>query len=129
MKEYSKEEAENLNFNCDVIDFYDMVVDDHGQQYARIVEATLKELGEMELGTSCGICDPQNTCFVALAKKFPKIKVRASIDLKEKITGSIEAYLTNTNQGYAIEKEAENAGGSLRYEESNSPGWAYFETE
>jgi hypothetical protein len=129
VKEYTVEKAENSNFNPDVIDFYNLVVDEQGQQYAKIVEATLKDLGDMGLGTSCGNCNPQNTCFVNLAKKFPRIKVRAAIDLKNKITGSIELYLTDIKLGYAIEKETDSAGGSLRYEHIESPGWAHFETE
>jgi len=129
VKEYTVEEAENSNFNPDVIDFYNFVVDQQGQQYAKIVEATLKDLGDMGLGTSCGACNPQNTCFVNLAKKFPRVKVRAAIDMKDKITGSIELYLTNIKLGYVIQKETDGAGGSLRYERIESPGWAYFETE
>ena len=121
----SMEYAEKHNFEFDILDAVDNVSD----MNPIIVETTIQELANRNIGSSCG--SEGNSCFKEIAKEFPNTKIRTCVwqEGDNFLTSSCEMYIDNEKMGERIQELADIGGGSLRFDWSEKAGWNYFETE
>lgn len=125
----SIEFAVEHEFNGDIIDTYNCLIDD-GNKTAQIIETTIEYLAKENAGTWCGVMG--NLCFKEIAKKYPKNKIRTCFfidaDNNRTCCSSCEIWINNKKEGYDIEKLADRGEGILRFD-GEGKGWNYFETE
>jgi hypothetical protein len=152
MREVTREEAEAKcpsEFNDDSLECYDNAYD-YCLDNPRLIEATARELAEMNVGTQCGNCDGTNKPFEAIAKMFPDVLVHTCIASEKEartqgitdralrvrrlLASSCSILVESPEVAVCIGALAYHGGGSLREdfcEEDfdGGPAWIYFETE
>ncbi len=148
MREVTREEAGskvgsgyNGEFNDDILAFYDdckIVEKEKFTDQVRIVEATAKELGDLNIGTACGGGDGHNKPFRAIAKMWPDLMIHACLghykDGERIFTSSCQILVASEEHAVCVSALASLGGGSLREDFcegdfDNGPKWTYFETE
>ena len=129
IKEVTYQYAKDNGFNRDILDAYNGAKDEGTE--AKIIEATIQDLADANIGTCCGIVG--NSCFREIIKKYPnwgKVELRAILYVKDNDIGWPDIKIVSKGQGYAIQRLADKGGGSLRFEDAgDTNGWWYFETE
>jgi len=93
------------------------------------VEATIRELSDLRCGTCCGRSG--NTCFVALAEKFGRRRIRGLYDESRKKIWGMPLIKCGERAAKEISEMAGKADGSLRAEGKSSRvnGFYVFEIE
>jgi len=124
MRDLTEEERKTVN--GDVID---QLHDCREEGVAcRAIEATVKELADLGIGTLCG--SEGNKAFKLVAKRFPDMLVRCGLEVEKNIVRCCDIRVVDDAQGELVEELVSQADGSLRFDSIDpDTGWAYFENE